>query len=116
MQLDKAIKLKLLSIKVTGRYSEDLIPLLRQDFMEMFVAGFEEGRDDKAQELNHHSRKTIVQYNLDGKPVNTFKSLKEACKKTGFSKSGILHSIQHNSPTRQKWLWKYLNEKPLPKV
>ena len=116
MEIDRAINKMILSIKLEDTIPEEYHSHLKRYFQEMYVVGFEAGRDDKAQDINHHSRKIMVQSDLNGKVVNTFHSLKEACKKTGFSKNGIMHSMKHNVPTRQKWLWKYLNEKPLPKI
>jgi len=70
----------------------------------IFVAGWEVGYHDSHQT----TAKTIGQYNLQGKLIATYPSLKAACKKTGFSKSGIQYSIKNNIPTRQRWVWKYL--------
>jgi hypothetical protein len=70
----------------------------------IFVAGWEQGWLDAHQT----TAKAIGQYNLEGKLIATYPSLKAACKRTGFSKSGIQHSMKNNVPTRQRWVWKYL--------
>jgi hypothetical protein len=114
MELETAIKKQLLSIKLEDTIPSEYHWMLRKYFQQMYVVGFEAGREDFAQQLNHHSRKIIAQYNLNGKLVNTFNSLKEACKRTGFSKSGIQYSITNNIPTRQKWVWKYIEKEKEP--
>jgi len=94
----------MLSLKLEERYPPNLFAALREDFRQMYVVGWEQGR----LEVNQHSAKAIGQYDLNGKLVNSFKSLKEACKRTGFSKNGIMHSMKNEVPTRQKWFWRYL--------
>jgi len=108
MEQHTAVKKMMLSIKLEETIPEECYPDLRRYLAQIYAVGFDEGRNDKAFELNRHSCKAIGQYRLDGSLVSTFKSLHEACRKTGFSKSGILYSMQYGIPTRQRWVWKYL--------
>lgn len=107
MELDIAIKKKILSIRIQDKYPIEFTHSLKKDFQEMYVAGWEQGWLDAHQT----TAKPIGQYNLEGKLINTYTSLRDACKKTGFSKNGILHSMKHNIPTRQRWLWAYIEKK-----
>ena len=104
MDQDKTVNRVLRDIKMLGFVFEDSIGEIRPYLNALFVAGWEQGWLDAHQT----TAKTIGQYDLTGKLIATYPSLKEACKKTGFSKSGIQHSMIHNVPTRQRWLWKYL--------
>ena len=98
--INRALRdLKMMGL-VSDYYASELRPLLNA----IFVAGWEVGYHESHQT----TAKTIGQYNLQGKLVSTYPSLKDACKKTGFSKSGIQYSIKNNVPTRQRWTWKYL--------
>jgi hypothetical protein len=87
-----------------GLVCEDSSGELRPYLNALFVAGWEKGWLDAHQT----TAKTIGQYTLEGQLINTYASLKDACRKTGFSKGGIQHSMKNNVPTRQKWYWKYL--------
>jgi hypothetical protein len=110
MELHTAVKKMMLSIKLEENIPEECYPYLREYLKQMYSVGFDAGREDKAWELNRHSRKAIIQYNLQGHIVNVFGSLKEAVKRTGFSQEGIIYSMKHESPTRQRWLWKYADK------
>jgi len=108
MNQHTAIKKMMLSIKLEETIPATYHCYLREYFKLMYMVGFDAGREDKAMELNRHSCKAIGQYTLEGKLINTFKSLREACKKTGFSKNGIQYSMKNEIPTRQRWYWRYL--------
>ena len=98
--INRALRdLKMMGL-VDSYHAGELKPLLNA----IFCSGWENGYHDSHQT----TAKTIGQYNLQGKLINTYPSLKDACKKTGFSKSGIQYSIKNNIPTRQRWTWKYL--------
>jgi len=98
--INRALRdLKMMGL-IDNYYASELRPLLNA----IFVAGWEVGYHESHQT----TAKTIGQYNLQGKLVNTYPSLKIACKRTGFSKSGIIYSMKNNIPTRQRWVWKYL--------
>lgn len=109
MEQDKAVNRILRDMKLMNIIPEDTDGSIRPYLNALFVAGWEKGY----LESHQTTAKTIGQYNLTGKLIATYPSLKDACKKTGFSKNGILHSMTHNVPTRQKWTWKYL---VLPKL
>lgn len=106
MDQEKIVNRMLRDLKQFGLLVEDTANDVRPYLNAMFVAGWEQGWLDAHQT----TAKAIGQYNLEGRLVNTFSSLRDACRKTGFSKSGIQHSMTHNIPTRQRWLWKYLVE------
>jgi hypothetical protein len=109
MKQDVAVNRILRDLKMMGLVMEDTSGELRPYLNALFVAGWENGYHDSHQT----TAKVIGQYTLEGKLINTYPSLKAACKRTGFSKSGIQHSMIHNVPTRQRWYWKYL---VLPKL
>ena len=104
MEQDKAVNRVLRDLKLMGIIPEDIDGNLRPYLHALYVAGWESGYHESHQT----TAKTIAQYNLEGKLVQTYPSLANAVKRTGFSKNGILHSMTHNVPTRQKWTWKYL--------
>jgi hypothetical protein len=104
MEQDKVVNRVLRDMKLMGVISEDTNGEIRPYLNALFVAGWEVGWLDAHQT----TAKAIGQYDLNGKLICSYKSLKEACKKTGFSKNGILHSMKFEVPTRQKWFWRYL--------
>lgn len=113
MDQEKAIKLKLLSVRLEERYPEDIIPLLRQDLMEMYAVGYDEGYLN----INQHGNKPIAQYR-GTILITTYKSLKEAARMTGFSDKGIERQMKRGTPMKQGWSWRYLpkeeKKKPVP--
>lgn len=92
---------ELISKDITGEFrSGEMKPYLQA----VYTAAYENGWLDAHQT----TAKAIGQYNMEGKLIATFPSLRQACKATGFSKSGIQHSMKTNIPTRQRWVWKYI--------
>lgn len=79
-----------------------LYPKIRECSHLMYGVGFDAGY----QEINQHGNKPITQYRK-GIAVNTFKSLKEAAKLTGFSVKGIRRSMIRGTPMKQGWTWEY---------
>ena len=104
MKQDVVVNRTLRDLKLMGLIEEEASGEMRPFLNAIFVAGWENGYHDSHQT----TAKTIGQYDLTGKLIKTYPSLKQACKITGFSKSGIQHSMIHNIPTRQRWYWRYL--------
>ena len=106
MDQEKAVNRMLRDLKMFGLLVQDTANDVRPYLNAMYVAGWEQGWLDAHQT----TAKAIGQYNIEGKLIATYPSLKIACRRTGFSKSGIQHSIKNNIPTRQRWYWKFLVE------
>lgn len=84
-----------------------IYPKLRECSHLMYGVGYDAGY----QEINQHGNKPITQCRK-GIAINTFKSLKEAARVTGFSVKGIRRSMIRGTPMKQGWTWEYV---PVPK-
>ena len=107
MELQHAVNKKIFSLKIQEKYPLQYLYDIRQDLMEMYVVGWEQGR----LEVNQHTNKAIAQYDQHGSIVCTYKSLKEAARITGFSEKGIVKCMQRGTPMKQGWMWKYVEKK-----
>lgn len=106
MEIEKAIKKKMLSLRLEEKYPPSFFANLREDFRQMYTVGWEQGR----LEINQHTCKKIAQYDKNGKLIAIFKSRIEAAKHTGFSEAGIKRSMERGRPMKQGWTWKYVKE------
>jgi len=70
----------------------------------VWLVGWEEGRT----QVNQRFNKAIGQYNRQGKLINTFKSRREAARRTGYTDAGIKNCMNRGTPMKQGWTWKYL--------
>jgi len=107
MEQHTAVKKMMLTVKIEGLIPLECFSAVRCYFGQMYAAGY----DQRGQEINQHSYKAIGQYDRNGKLINTFKSRREAAKKTGFTENGIYKAIKNERPTKQGWVWKYLMPK-----
>ena len=107
MEVHAAVKKMMLSIKIEETIPEQYYPFLREYLHQMYVVGYDQGR----QEIPQHQGKSVGQYDKNGKLINVFRDTKEAAKYTGFTDRGIRKSIYRETPMRQGWTWEYINKK-----
>ena len=112
MEQHTVVKKMMLTVKIEGSIPLECFPAVRDYFKQMYAAGY----DQRGQEINQHSYKAIGQYDRNGKLINTFKSRREAARKTGFTENGIYKAIKNERPTKQGWIWKYLMSEKLEKT
>lgn len=84
-----------------------IYPKIRECSHQMYGVGYDAGY----QEINQHGNKPITQYR-NGRAVNTFKSLTEAARVTGFHEKSIRKCMLRGTPMKQGWTWEYV---PVPK-
>jgi hypothetical protein len=106
MEKDIAVNRIVRDMKMGGIICEDCLGEVRKYVDLAWVAGYENGR----KQVNQHGNKPIGQYDKKGKLVNTFKSRIEAARMTHFSEAGIKRSMEEERPTKQGWIWKYLEK------
>lgn len=104
MKQDRAVSHILRDLKMMGLIQEDYAGEIRPYLEALWVAGWESGRES----IVSPYAKQLGQYNRDGKLINTFKSIEEAARKTGFTTRGIHVAMQENRAMRQGWTWKHL--------
>ena len=114
MNRHEAVNKMMLSIKLQEGIPQEYYTYVRELFKQIYTVGWEQGRRDLIDMQNRAQCKIVAQYNKDRKLIATYRSLKEASKKTGFSRYGIQKAIKRETSTRQKWIWEYLNV-PVPK-
>ena len=105
MQVQTAVNKMMLSIKIEETIPAQYYSFLRTYLHQIYVVGYEQGR----QEINQHGGKCVGQFNKEGKLINTYKTLREAQKKTGFTPKSIWQCIKEDRPSRQGWRWQYLS-------
>ena len=103
MTQDKVVNHILRDLKFLGIIPEECAGELRPYLMAVYCAGYEEGRL-----TNQHRGHSIGQYDRRGQLVQTYKSVTEACRRTGFSDMGIRKSMYRGTPMKQGWEWKFL--------
>jgi hypothetical protein len=106
MEKDIAVNRIVRDMKMGGIICEDCIGEVRKYVDLSWVAGYENGRT----EINQHSNKMIGQYDKRGKLVHAYKSRKQASRITHFSENGIYKAMCRNAPTKQGWIWKYIED------
>jgi len=104
MERHEAVSKVLRDMKASGLIDPEHAGEARVYLNALWVSGWELGR----QEINQHGNKVIGQYDANGKLINTFKSLKESAKRTGFSEKGIYRCMKRETPMKQGWTWKYI--------
>lgn len=106
MEKDIAVNRIVRDMRMGGIICEDCLGEVRKYVDLAWVAGFERGRYT---EFGHGSKK-IGQYDKHGILLNTFGSKKEAARKTGFTEDGIYKAMLRGTPTKQGWIWKYIEK------
>jgi len=104
MNQDRAVSMILRDLTMMGLIPEESKGEIRPYLNALWVAGWEKGRESVVSPYC----KQLGQYNKAGKLINTFKSIEEASRQTGFSTRGIHVSMQENRAMRQGWVWKHL--------
>lgn len=107
MDQEKTVNAILRDLKMIGLIEEESTGEFRPYLMALWTAGWEEG----ILNVSQHASRPVGQYNLEGKLLNTFRSVKKAAEVTHFSTRGIFEALQRGTPTRQGWFWRYLTGK-----
>ena len=118
MEQRDAVKKAMLSIKMEETIPTTYYPFIRVYLNQLYVVGWEQGRSDMCQ----HTSKMVGQYSLGGALINTFKSIREASKRTGYHKNTINYHLKNsilkdNYTPRSGCIWKYITikEEVIPK-
>jgi hypothetical protein len=92
-------------LKMFGLIDPDYVGEVRPFLNAVYIAGWEKGRSNRG----HRIAKRIGQYTEDKELFQTFRSLADAAKMTGFSQRAIYKSMELKRPMKQGWTWKYLD-------
>ena len=74
----------------------------------------EETRQRISEANKLYKTKVVLQYDLKGNLVNTWRSAREASRTTGVAHSGIINCANHKYKNRGGYIWRYENDKLLP--
>ena len=96
MNQERTVNHVLRDLKLFGLIEEDACGELRPYLMAIYCAGYEEGRL-----TNQHKGRNLGQYDKRGQLIETYRSFKEACRRTGFSDMGIRKAMFRGTPTKQ---------------
>jgi hypothetical protein len=95
------------TIKLEEEIQPDLYPIIRSYLTLAYGAGYDHGRNEIQ---SKGSKGCIVQYNLDGKVINTFSSVQEAERKTGHNHKIIESSCKGTLHKTHKFRWKRIEK------
>lgn len=115
MEQHTAVKKMMCEVKLYHNIPPEFYPALREMFRMMYAVGYDYGR---ASALVHSSKK-ILQYNCDGELVNSFDSIRDACKRTAVPYESIQSALRRGTKTKSGFFWRYVNvvkerEQPVP--
>jgi hypothetical protein len=104
MEMDEAVNKAVMSMRLFQLVDEWDLNLVKMFGKELWAAGY----DYRGRELSAHHIKKIEQFDLEGKKIGEFDSIKEAAKETKCCRDVIdevLYGQRHH--TSRGHIWKY---------
>ena len=104
MEQYRAVSKMITTIKLEEDIPLRFLPAIRAYLQQMYAVGYDQGRHD----ILSMRQKQVIQMNQWGIVLNTWPSVAQASRETGFNQKSIYSAIRKGSLTKQKHIWTYV--------